>query len=1125
VRVMRAAAGLGIPTVAVFSEDDAQSLHVRRADEARPLRGRGAAAYLDIDELIEAAKASRCDALHPGYGFLSEKAELASRCESEGIAFIGPAPETLEALGDKARARALAERLGVPVLPGLNRPVSAAEALAFFDALPEGAAMVIKAVGGGGGRGMRVVARREDLEDAFARCRSEALQAFGNGDVYVEEFMAGARHVEVQVVGDGRGGVSHLWERDCTLQRRHQKLVEVAPSPFLANEIRERLLADAVRMAEALTYRSLGTFEFLVRGRGEGGVAAYAFIEANARLQVEHTITEEVLGFDLVISQLRLARGESLADLGLEQAFVPAPRGYAIQARVNMETLEPDGSLRPSGGTLVTFEPPSGPGVRVDTAAYAGYRSNPSFDSLLAKVVGYSPTGFSEAASVAYRALCEFNVAGVRTNIPLLQNLLRDRRFLSGDFDTQFLEENLKELVSVPAAAHPKLFFEQGAVIAGARVDPTDPLAVLAYGKTAESAAPRAAGDVAVPEGMVAVRTPMQATVVSIDVEDGDVVRRGQQLLVLNAMKMEHVISAPVSGVVRRVFASVGDSIPQDVPLIFIEEQEIEDEGALEVSEEELDRLRADLAEVERRRALTTDEARPAGVAMRHEKSQRTAQENIADLCDPGTFIQYGSLVVGQGLAGTIDELLGYAPADGMVMGLGQVNGDTFGPEKSRCVVMSYDYTVLAGTQGGQNHRMIDRMFEVTEKLRVPLIFFAEGGGGRAGGGSRAGATVRAPAESGGGGLVISGGGGLGIPSWHKIGRLSGLVPTVGIVSGRCFAGNAALLGCCDVIIATEDSSIGMGGPAMIEGGGLGVYRPEEVGPLSVQSPNGVVDIPVKDEAEAVAAAKRYLSYFQGRLERWEVADQRILRHMVPENRLRVYDVRKVIGTIADADSVVELRRDFGKAMITALVRIEGRPLGVIANNPMHLSGAIDSPAADKAARFMQLCDAFDLPLLFLCDTPGIMVGPEAEKTALVRHANRMFVVGASITVPTFTVILRKAYGLGAQTMGGGNHKLPIFTIAWPTGEFGGMGIEGQVKLGRRRELEAIDDPEERRQRFERYVAQAYDRGKALNAAHVFEVEDVIDPADTRRWLRAGLLSAPQPLPRDGKKRPCIDTW
>ncbi|MDD5191297.1 MAG: carboxyl transferase domain-containing protein, partial [Dehalococcoidales bacterium] len=333
------------------------------------------------------------------------------------------------------------------------------------------------------------------------------------------------------------------------------------------------------------------------------------------------------------------------------------------------------------------------------------------------------------------------------------------------------------------------------------------------------------------------------------------------------------------------------------------------------------------------------------------------------------------------------------------------------------------------------------------------------------------------------------------------------------------------LLGCCDVIIAKEGSSIGMGGPAMIEGGGLGVFSPEEVGPMNVQVPNGVVDILVKDEAEGVRLAKQYVSYFQGRIDKWECADQRLLRSIIPENRLRMYDVRRVLELMADTGSVLELRRQYGLGIITAFIRIEGRPLGVVANNPGHLSGAIDSPGSDKATRFMQLCDAFDIPMLFLSDTPGIMVGPEIEKTALVRHCCRMFVTGSNLTVPVFDIILRKSYGLGALVMQAGSSHATNLTISWPTGEFGGMGLEGQVKLGYRKELLAIEDPAERKKTYDRMVAGAYQHGKALSMASYFEIDDVIDPAESRHVIVRALKSQAPVPPRTGKKRPNIDTW
>ncbi len=523
------------------------------------------------------------------------------------------------------------------------------------------------------------------------------------------------------------------------------------------------------------------------------------------------------------------------------------------------------------------------------------------------------------------------------------------------------------------------------------------------------------------------------------------------------------------------------------------------------------------------RHLVTLDAARPDAVAKRRRTHQRTARENIDDLCDPGSFVEHGQLVLTPGTGLPREEVIRKFPTDGMVTGIGTINGALFPLQDSRCVVMAYDYTVLAGTQGAVNHPKTDRMLNLAERWKRPVVLFAEGGGGRAGtGGKREGGVST---TSAGQGRSEDGYRPLDTPTFAAMGRLSGLVPLVGITSRYCFAGNASLLGCCDVIIATADSNIGMGGPALVEGGNLGVFRPEEIGPMEVQVPNGVVDIAVKDEAEAVAATKKYLSYFQGSVKDWDCLDQRRLRHLVPENRLRVYDTYEVLETMADLGSVLELRKAFGPGMVTAFIRIEGRPIGVIANNPRYLSGAVDSDGADKAARFMQLCDAFDIPILVLCDTPGMMVGPEIEKTALVRHCNRLFVIGANLGVPMVMIVVRKAYGLGAQAMAGGSFKEPFAVGAWPTAEFGGMGLEGQVKLGFRNELAAIEDPDARLARYEELVAAAYQRGKALAAGVSFQVDDVIDPADTRHYVSSALGSVPPPVPRQGKKRPFVDVW
>jgi acetyl/propionyl-CoA carboxylase alpha subunit/acetyl-CoA carboxylase carboxyltransferase component len=1115
IRIARSAMEMGIRAVTMYAEDDRRSLHTRAADEAIGLTGSGPAAYLDAPQIIARALAAGCDSVHPGYGFLAENATFARRCHEAGLTFIGPRPATLDLFGDKAAARRFADSCGVPVLEGTSGPTTLDDARVFIKALGPGGAIMVKAVAGGGGRGMRPVTDPTQLAGAYERCATEAKQAFGNGELYVERLFPQARHLEVQIAGDGTGAVIHIWERECSIQRERQKIIEIAPAPCLHPAVRERLLLAATTLAAATNYLGLGTIEFLVDARDNGPDARIAFIEANARLQVEHTVTEEVTGLDLVWLQLSLARGATLAELGLDGDAVPPPRGLALQARVNLESMTEAGGVRPTGGVLSAYEPPSGHRVRVDGYGYTGYRTNPRFDSLLAKVIVHVSSGrLADAATKARRALEDFRVAGVATNIAFLHAILADPEFSSGAVHTSFVADNAARLLAAIEVTDSRWFDPVGAPtatrLAGAKVDAADPLAVLHYGK--EAATPdeqdhNAAPDLAGPEGTVPLAAPLQGMIAALAVSVGDTVRAKQEVLVMEAMKMQHGIVAEAGGIVRAVTVSVGDTVFEGATLLFIEPAEIEGGDDLATQEIDPDFIRSDLATVLARAARTLDEARPKAVARRRATDQRTPRENITGLVDPGSFVEYGRMVVAARRSiATLEQLIEESPADGLIMGLATINGDRFDETMSRAAVVSYDYGVYAGTQGRMGHLKQDRMYELIERLRLPVVLFAEGGGGRGSDPDRGGSAMETD-------------------TFHKFARLSGLVPLVGIASGRCFAGNAVLLGCCDVIIATQNTTMGMAGPAMIEGGGLGVFKPEEVGPVHVQVANGVIDVLVQDETEAVSVAKKYLSYFQGRVTGWSCPDQRRLRHIVPENRLRGYDMRELIRTLADDDSVLELRPGFGLGMITALIRVEGRPLGVIANNPRHLGGAVDSAAADKAARFMQLCDAHDIPLLSLNDNPGNMVGPEAEKTALIRHCCRSYLVGANLTTPTFFVCIRKSYGLGKLAMIGGGMRVGVFAVAWPTGEFGGMGLEGQVKLGRRKELEAIADPAERRAAYERMVAELYEKGRAINQATELGVDDVIDPMETRRWIVVGLRSLPPTPARTGKKRPCVDGW
>ncbi|MGW0036947.1 carboxyl transferase domain-containing protein [Gordonia sp. NPDC003376] len=1065
-RIIRTATELGHRTVAVHATDDADAPHVSAATTAVALGSAGAGAYLDRGAIVAAALDAGATLVHPGYGFLSEDPQFARACADAGLRFVGPTAGVLETFGDKAAARKAAESSGVPVLAATAGGIDATAAGRFLDAHPSG--IMLKAVAGGGGRGMRVVRAGDDLAEAFRACTSEAELGFGNPALFAEQLCAGARHIEVQVVAaDDEGSTRSvaLGDRDCSVQRRHQKMIEIAPAPHLDDATRTALHRAAVTLIADQPYRGLATVEFLV---ADGG---FFFLEVNPRIQVEHTITEEVTGVDLVAVGLAVACGARCAELGLPRGVsahagitdgIPVRAdGVAIEARVNTESVTADGQTVPDSGVLSVFSAPTGPGIRVDTHGRPGLTISPRYDSLLAKVIGHTRGGdLAVAAAKTAAALGEFVVEGVSTNIGLLRAILTDGDFVGGAVTTDYLTTRIGELsVAAVEPGRPSVA-DRSADIAGA-----------------------GPGSVAVADGEQLVTAPMAGVVVQV-ADAGTELGADRGLAVLEAMKMEHVVPAPFSCRVMRVLVEGGQAVAAGTPLAVIASAETADRGS-EDSVIDPDHIRADLAEVFARHDVTLDAARPDAVAKRHRIGRRTARENIEDLIDPGSLTEYGGLALAaQRTRRSEADLIANTPADGLVMGLATVGADRFGAAAAEVAVVSYDYTVLAGTQGMRNHVKTDRIMEVARRKRVPFILFAEGGGGRPGDTDALGAS------------------GLELGTFRAMAALRGVVPTVAVVSGRCFAGNAALAGACDVLIATPDASIGMGGPAMVEGGGLGVFRPEQIGPIDVQERNGVVHVTARDEADAVDTARRFLAYFQGDVDDWEAPDERMARHVVPENRLRAYDVRAAVESIADVDSVLELQPRYGAGIVTALIRVEGVAYGVIANSSAHLGGAIDAEAADKATEFLTLCQAHGLPVVSLCDTPGFMVGPDSETEATVRRFGRFFVAGARLTVPFGTIILRKGYGLGAMAMAGGSFHAPEFTVAWPTGEIGPMGLEGSVRLGFRKELEAQTDPAAREALFTDLVAKAYEQGRALRAATTFELDDVIDPATSRSWIR-----------------------
>lgn len=584
------------------------------------------------------------------------------------------------------------------------------------------------------------------------------------------------------------------------------------------------------------------------------------------------------------------------------------------------------------------------------------------------------------------------------------------------------------------------------------------------------------------------VRAPIVGSVIEL-ASVGTLVDAGERVAVIESMKMHHPVATPAPGRVSAVHARVGQVVKVGDRLLSVDVDASVAPAAPASPDpgDRADRVPPALTEVRDRRRFGLDEERPEAVARRHATGRRTARENLADLVDPGSFVEYGPLVIAaQRRRRSKDELITKTPADGLVGGVAEVHG-------RRCVVMSYDYLVLAGTQGYQNHRKKDRLFDLAMRMDLPVVILAEGGGGRPG--DTDGVTVA----------------GLDCLAFGLLARLAARVPVVGVNTGYCFAGNAALFGMSDIRIATTDSYLGMAGPAMIEGGGLGVVAPTEIGPVGDQAANGVLDIVVADDAEAMSCARTVLEFLAPAGRSFGRPDPDELRLAVPADRRELYPMRQVLHGLVDLDSLLELRARHAPNMITALGRFEGRPLAVVANDAAHLGGAIDSAAARSAARMLRLAEKWRLPVVFVCDTPGFMVGPEAERTGLVEAAGDLFVANGALTVPYLTIVTRKGYGLGAQAMAGGGFKFPVATVGWPTSEFGGMGLEGFVRLGYRDELAAIEDDAERNARFEEMVAAMYEHGRGLSMADHFEIDDVIDPAESERWIR--LLWSPAAEP------------
>jgi acetyl/propionyl-CoA carboxylase alpha subunit/acetyl-CoA carboxylase carboxyltransferase component len=1055
VRIIRAIHDLGWRAVTIHPADDMEALHVRRADEAIEIPGVGTAAYLNAEAIVNAAVASGCTAVHPGYGFLSENADLARRCAEAGLIFVGPTPEVLELFGDKARAREFAISCDVPVLPGTTGATSLDEAQAF--AAEQGPVMV-KAVAGGGGRGMREVIDPDTLATAYENASSEAASAFGEGAVYVEKLLIHPRHLEVQVVGDGTGAVVALGERDCGIQRRHQKLVEVAPSPWLDDDLRTRITEAALRLAQKVGYRGLGTFEFLVSGDD------YWFMEANPRLQVEHTVTEEVTGVDLVATQLQVSDGMRLGDLGLKEA--PSPRGVAIQVRVNLETLDADGAPVPSTGTLRRFDLPAGPGVRVDTYGYRGYRTSPRYDSLLAKIIVHG-TDLNQAASRMSAAIEEISIDGVATNLDLLHGIISSPDFISSAWDTGFIPEHLELLLG---HRRPRIAQEDAADDEGGPV-------------------------LEIPAGAVTITAPSPGVVLRLDVEPGSIVGVGAPVAVIEAMKMEHVIRATSALRVEALMVSVGDVVEAGAVLAHGSPTDADDAAAtVDPYDEDWS---AEVAEIERRRTAALAMGGPEKVARQHSAGKLDARARIDALVDEGSFSEIGALA-GFASYDNGKDAPDFKPAN-HVAGTARIDG--------RKVVLGVDdFTLRGGSGDAAIHAKQIFAEEYAREMRLPVVRLLDGASG--------GGSVKMAIDAGYTYIPVN-------PGWDAVVDNLSLVPVVAAAVGPTVGLGAARLVMSHLAVMVRGiGQMFTAGPPVVLGGTGERLTKEELGGAAVHGDNGAIERIVGDEQEAFDTIRRFLSYLPSSVfdlppvtTTDDPSDRREERLLgaVPRSARHPYDIEEIFDAIFDTGSVFRYA-EYGGGTVTALARLAGHPVGVIAADPSR-GATMSTEGALAITRLVDLCETFHLPIVSLTDQAGMTIGSAAELDATIRHGARAISAIYQARVPQAEVIVRRVYGVGGA--GIVNRHRAVRSWAWPSGDWGSLPSRGGIEAAFRVQIEEAEDPDAELARLTTVLDAVT---SPFRTAERFGVQDLIDPRESRPllcdWVRDAYRLLPEQLGR-----------
>mmetsp|Transcript_29449 Transcript_29449/g.63415 ORF Transcript_29449/g.63415 Transcript_29449/m.63415 type:complete len:1275 (+) Transcript_29449:165-3989(+) len=1151
IRIARAARALGAHSVAVCAPEDIDSPHVQFADEYVVLKNDKVGSttttttttastanaaigpYLDIDGLTNVAVERGVDLVHPGYGFLSESAPFAQSLLDSNITWVGPPPDVLHLFGDKIQARALAHRSDVPVVRGSGNLSSGEECLSVLKEGDVRLPAIMKAAYGGGGRGMRIVRDISQVTSSFDSCQREALTAFGRDEVFLEEFWEDTKHLEVQILADGQGGVVHLYERDCTVQHRHQKVIELAPARDIHPELRRRLVDCAVTLARGCAYKGAGTVEFLVRGDLEEADTEFVFMEVNPRVQVEHTVTEEATGIDIVQAQLLIAAGRSLDDLGLTQDNIRL-RQHSLQARITM--------MPGKGEVLDAYKEPTGDGVRCDTAGWhTGFAPNQMYDPLVGKLICSAADGddddapggsFEKARHLMMRSLDDFRIEGVANNIDAVERILSHPQFMANRVNTSFLADN------------PEL------------LDPSK-------GKKVQTATEHGTAKRLFSEEKITfeLTPPMMGNILEVKKQAGDKVDVGEVIVVLSAMKIETEVVSPVRGVVTEVNCQAGEQVSGDTVVAVLEGYEeiqidattstaspssdtINNTGSgvgagVQFSDPSVDVWRGsdDFApqynvndgsmslpiipslpesqlnnekahgrrtrnEALQRELSSKIEAVKRGggeraLALHQKRGKMLPRDRIAAIVDRGSaFLEIGALAGGDGLYASdgIEDL----PSGGVVAGVGLIHG-------RECMIVANDATVKGGTYFPITVKKHLRAQQIAAENRLPCIYLVDSGG----------AYLPKQAEV--------------FPDKNHFGRIffnqarmsAAGVPQLAVVLGSCTAGGAYVPAMSDEsVIVNKNGTIFLAGPPLVKAATREVVSAEDLGGADVHTRiSGVADHFAKDEPSALAKVRQIVGALP--------ADPRLqytvpknsssfvekplyplsdLLSIIPEDNRIPFDVRQILARVLDGSRFHEFKEHFGTSMVCGFGKIHGLPVGIVANN-----GILFSASSLKATHFIQLCGQRKIPILFVQNITGFMVGKEAENNGIAKDGAKLVTAVSCAPVPKLTLIVGGSHGAGNYGMCGRAYD-PRFLFTWPNSRISVMGgpqaagVLSTVKNDQIEKETGVPMNSEEIAEFEKPLLEKYEReGSPYFATARLWDDGVIQVEDTRKTIGQAL--------------------